>query len=86
MQAVEEVNMIGQYVEIAHKSIGSRDHVVLSNGDIVHKGLDRTVFEGQWFFYRAESKHTVRLSKAKIYEEALEEYQQNTGNSIVGVA
>jgi len=75
--------MTGQYVEIAHKSIGSRDHIVLSNGDIVHKGLDRTVFEGQWFYYHACTKYTVRLPKATTYEEALEEYQQATGNCVV---
>ena len=77
--------MTGQYVEIAPKTKGSRENVILTNGDIILKGLDRTVFEGQWFFYRAESKFTVRLPKANTYEEALEEYQQNTGNSIVGV-
>jgi uncharacterized membrane protein YbaN (DUF454 family) len=76
--------MTGQYVEILCSC--GLDHVVISNGDIVHKGLDRTVFEGQWFFYRAESKFTVRLPKAKTYEEALEAYQQDTGNCIVGVA
>jgi hypothetical protein len=78
--------MTKQYVEIAPKTKGSREYVILTNGDIILKGLDRTVFEEQWFFYRAESKFNVRLPKANTYEDALEEYQQATGNCIVEVA
>jgi len=40
--------MIGQYVEISPKKIGT-DCVLLTNGDFVHAGGEGTVYAGQWF-------------------------------------
>lgn len=68
-----------QYLDIAKDG---PDHVVLSNGDIIYGGLARTVFEGQWFFYRKVTKYASRLL-VKTREEALEAYQLETGNCIV---
>jgi len=74
--------MIGQYVEI--KKIGA-DCATLTNGDMVHAGGERTVFAGQWFFYHKRAQYTRRLPKSNNLPEALEEYQQETGNCIVNV-
>jgi hypothetical protein len=70
-------------MEYLEKKRDSPTFILLSNGDTVHKGGDRTAFEGQWFFYRKSTKYTQRLPHATTYEEALEEYQTETGNCIV---
>ena len=77
--------MSKQYVEIAPKTKGSRELIFLTNGDIIHKGGTGTVYEGQWFFINKQTKFVRRLPKATTYEEALEAYQQDTGNCIVGL-
>jgi hypothetical protein len=69
-----------QYLEIVRDQ---PEHISLSNGDIVYKGLDRTVFEGQWFVYRKSSDYAHRLLSIKNREEALEAYQLETGNCII---
>lgn len=78
-----------QYIEIIPKtknhSRSSREIVYLSNGDIILKGGSGTIFAEQWFYIHHISKFHRRLPKANTYEEALEEYQQATGNCIVGV-
>jgi hypothetical protein len=68
-----------QYLDIAKDQ---SDHIVLTNGDIVYKGLARTCFEGQWFFYRKATDYASRLL-VKTREDALEAYQLETGNCIV---
>ena len=74
--------MTATYLDISKKRVGT-DCVLLSNGDLIHKGGDGTPYQGQWFFIRKETKFVRRLPKATTREEALEEYQAETGNCIL---
>jgi hypothetical protein len=74
--------MIGQYIEICPKKTGT-DNVLLTNGDLIHTGGEGTVYAGQWFFSNHSTKYIRRLPKSNNLQEALEEYQQETGNCIV---
>jgi hypothetical protein len=76
--------MTRQYVEIKPEKTRA-DCAPLTNGDIIHAGGEGTVFAGQWFFYHKTSKYTHRLPKSNNLQEALEEYQQETGNCIINV-
>ncbi len=69
------------YVEISKKKVGT-GCVLLSNGDLIHEGGASTVQQGIWFFVDKQSGYAKRL-EAKSKEEALEEYQNMTGNCIV---
>jgi hypothetical protein len=71
-----------EYLEISPKTKGSQTHIILTNGDIVYKGGEQTIYEGQWFFYNKSTDYTCRLL-VKTYKEALEAYQLETGNVIL---
>jgi hypothetical protein len=70
-----------EYLDISDKKAGGT--TLLSNGDFIYLGGEGTIFQGQWFYYHKVSKYTCRLPKATTREEALEEYQTQTGNCIV---
>jgi hypothetical protein len=74
--------MTAQYVEISKERLGT-DTCLLSNGDYIYKGGDRTIFQGQWFFHHKVTNYSRRLPKATNMQEALEEYQEQTGNCII---
>ena len=76
--------MTRQYVEINPKKIGT-DCARLTNGDIIHAGGEKTIYAGQWFFHNYATKYTRRLPKSNNLLEALEEYQQETGNCVINV-
>lgn len=68
------------YVEIARQT--GPNCLLFTNGDLIHEGGAGTIQEGIWFIVDKRSGYAKRL-KAKSKEEALEEYQDMTGNCVI---
>jgi hypothetical protein len=74
----------GEYVEVTKITKGQ--HVILSNGDVLFKA---TTMQRGWYVTYKKSKYTERIinkneTTCQTFREAIESYQNRTGNCLIG--